>query len=201
MDKRNNVNLFNEREFREICDRFNSEGWIEDIDIDFSRSSFFNKMKASIRKDRRGEVVFCVLRPNGKVIAITCTEYPQDIYRIPTGGIHHQEDISRAMFREVKEELGLEVAVREFAGVVRIRFMHGADIAMFYSYVFILEEKGGRLLLDASDDEISGVMEVTVDELGEMTDALAGIRGKWQDWGKFRYTTSNAVYRHLKNKI
>lgn len=195
------MNVFNEKEFDGLCVRFHTARLVEDITIKYANSSFFNKMKASVLRDRRGEVVFCVRRPDGRVIAITCREYPEGIFRIPTGGIGHGEDIIKAVYREVKEELGLEVEIRQFGGVLRIRFEHDEDFVMFYSYLFILDEKGGRLLLDASDDEISETMEVGTYELAVFVEKLKDIHGKWSDWGKFRYATSNAILKLLSGKV
>lgn len=194
------MNAFNKKEYYELCEKFNTDCRIEDVTIRYPNSSFFNKVKSSVSEDRRGEVVFCVTRKNGRIISITCNDYPEGIFRIPTGGIGYEEDIVSAVYREVKEELGLEVQIDEFAGVVRIRFEYEEEHVMFYSYIFLLSEKGGRLLLDASDDEISEVREATLEELSEIVDALANIKGKWSDWGKFRYVTSNSVLSFLKKR-
>ncbi len=194
------MNTFNRNELLKICEELGAEQRSQDITIKYINSSFFNKMKKSIEKDRRGEVVFCVLRPNNKIITVTCSEYPKGIFRIPTGGIQYGEDIIKAVFRETREELGIDVKVSSFAGVLKIRFEHGNKFIMFYSYLFILEEMGGRLLIDASDNEVSEIKEVTVDELGEVADLLNNIAGKWSDWGKFRYATTNAIYEYLKSK-
>ncbi|MCX8128960.1 MAG: NUDIX hydrolase [Clostridia bacterium] len=193
------MNSFNEREFLSICNQFNVEPYCEEITIEYKNSSFFNKMKKSVEKDRRGEVVFCVVRPNGKIITVTCEEYPGGVFRIPTGGIFHGEDIVEAVFRETKEELGLEVKLEIFAGVLKIKFVHGENCVMFYSYLFIMKEMGGRLLVDASDNEVSEVSEVEVEELKAVADTLNSIAGKWADWGRFRYATTEAVYRVLKS--
>lgn len=194
------MNVFDEKEFMEICDRFNNNAYIHDVTLRYANSSYFNKLKASIQRDRRGEVVFCVLRPDGRIITITCKEYPRGIFRIPTGGMGHSEDIVDAVYREVREELGLEVGIKQFVGVLRIRFEHDDESIMFYSYIFILTETGGRLLLDASDDEISEVREVDMDELEKIVDALNCIQGKWSDWGKFRYITSSTVLKYLRSR-
>jgi ADP-ribose pyrophosphatase YjhB (NUDIX family) len=93
-----------------------------------------------VRDDRRGEVVFCVVRPTGKIILITCEEYPQGIYRVPTGGIKYGEDIIDAVYRETKEELGLKTEISDFAGVLKIKFTASGDYEMFYSYLFVLNE-------------------------------------------------------------
>lgn len=192
------MNEFNEKEFMDLCSKLNIEPLVEEKTIRYSESSFFNRMKRSIQKDRRGEVVFCVIRPDGKIITTTCKEYPKGIYRIPTGGIGHKEDIIKAVFRETMEELGLQTEIKKFIGAIKIRFEHGDDHVMFYSYLFILNETGGRLLADASDDEISEVREVDIDGLEKVADSLANITGKWSDWGKFRYLTTNAVLNYLR---
>ena len=194
------MNAFNECEFDDICKRLGSNGSIADMTVKCESSGYFNQIRSAVRHDRRGEVVFCVVRPNGKIISITCDEYPRGIYRIPTGGVCYGEDIINAVFREIKEELGLDARIRSFAGVVRIRFEHGGDSEMFYSYIFILDEIGGHLLEDASDDEISAIREVDLDELEEIVAELGAIKGKWHDWGQFRYITSDAVRRYLMTK-
>ena len=194
------MNVFNEGEYFDICKKLESPGRVTDVTIRYDAASYFNRLKSVVQRDRRGEVAFCVIRPNGRIVAITCNEYPKGIYRIPTGGIGHDEDIIAAVFREVKEELGLEVKIRAFGGVVRIRFEHKCDHVMFYSYIFILDETGGRLLEDASDDEIGGVREVDLRGLAEIVAGLDAIKGKWHDWGQFRYVTSKAVHHFLESE-
>lgn len=187
------MNEFKYEEYLELCRRLGSKGGISDVTIVYDSKKYFNRLKNMVLKDRRGEVVFCVIRPNGKIISVTCSEYPEGIYRIPTGGVGHNEDIMEAVFREVREELGLEAKIRSFGGVVRVRFEHSDEFFMFYSYIFILDETGGRLLEDASDDEVSGVKETDLAGLEEIVNKLNHIKGKWQDWGRFRYVTSKAV--------
>lgn len=192
------MNEFNEAEFIDICRKTGSKGKITDVTIRYDVPSYFNRVKSVVQRDRRGEVVFCVIRPNGKAIVITCTDYPKGIYRVPTGGIGHDEEVIAALFREVKEELGLEVRIRQFGGVVKIRFEYGNESVMFYSYLFLLDEIGGNLLDDASDDEISEVREADAEELGAIVSELKAISGKWHDWGIFRYTSTKAILDLLK---
>jgi len=191
------MNHFNEKEFEDICSIFHTNPRVEEKTI-YVGSSFFNKMETAVQNDRRGEVVFCVIRPNGKIITVRSSDYPSGIYRIPTGGIGYNEDIAAAVYRETKEELGLDVEVLNFAGVIKIRLEYDREHVMFYSYLFILKETGGNILVDASDDEVSEVMEVDMDGLEKVSDSLAEIPGKWNDWGKFRHVTTNAVYKYLK---
>jgi ADP-ribose pyrophosphatase YjhB (NUDIX family) len=191
------MNIFNEAEFLSICKKLSVQPYSEELEIKCS-SSYLNRIKRSIKKDRRGEVVFCVVRPNGKIILITCKKYPRGIFRIPTGGIKYNEDVIDAVFRETKEELGLEVEIAEFVGVLKIKFTNKSDFEMFYSYLFILNEVKGRLLEDASDDEVSEVKEVDLNEFYTLLKLLKRIDKSWEDWGKFRYQTSKAIFNHMK---
>lgn len=193
------MNVFDYKEFMELCKKLDTEACIEDVTLVCENGGYFNKLKNSVQKDRRGEVAFCVLRRSGEIISVTCNEYPEGIYRIPTGGICYGEDILDAVFRETREELGLEAAIERFWGVLRIRLGYRGESLMFYSYIFILRETGGRLLEDASDDEISGVKEVGLEQLNAMADSLNNIAGNWRDWGRFRYLTTKAVCKALSD--
>jgi ADP-ribose pyrophosphatase YjhB (NUDIX family) len=194
------MNIFNEDEFLNVCKKYSTgNAAIKDVNIRYTAPNYYNRLKSVVQRDRRGEVVFCVIRPGGRIITVTCSEYPENVYRIPTGGIGHREDILEAIFREVEEELGLEVRIRSFAGVVRICFEHEDENVMFYSYIFILDETGGRLLEDASDDEISNVREVGLEELERITGELGCLGGKWHDWGIFRQVTTGAVLNFLRS--
>jgi len=195
------MNEFKEMEFAAICKRFNTDPVVREVTIEYSNDNYFRKIVDAVNSDRRGEVVFCVIRSNGKIITITCEEYPRGIFRIPTGGIGHKEDIIEAVHRETKEELGIGAEIIRFGGVVKIKFKHMADSVMFYSYIFLLRETGGRLLLDASDDEVSEVREVDLEELETVVEKLKNIPGEWNDWGRFRYITSAAVVDLLKKSL
>lgn len=192
------MNGFNEKEFEDLKASYNPKAYCREVKICYESESFFNKMKKSIETDRRGEVVFCVIRPSGKVIAVTCSEYPEGVFRIPTGGINYNEDIVPAVFRETAEELGISAEIRGFAGVLKIRFEYGNESEMFYSYIFIMKELGGRLLEDASDDEVSEVAEAGLSKLSEIADRLLKIKGSWSEWGRFRHATTGAVLEYLK---
>ena len=194
------MNKFNYKEFEEICDILKASPFVKEARVTCETDSYFNKVKNSLKTDRRGEVAFCVIRPSGKIIIVTCEEYPQGVFRIPTGGIGHEEDIINAVYRETKEELGLDAEIRDFAGVLKIKLEFENDSVMFYSYLFIMKETGGRLLEDAVDDELSEVREVDLTGLEEAVDKLCSMKDRWKDWGMFRYASSKAFLDYLKSK-
>ena len=189
---------YNDIEYIGLCKKFNTKPLYTKVDLNFEDKDFFSRMKDLVTSDRRGEVVFCVIRPNGKIITTTCESYPKNIYRIPTGGLGYGEDIIKAVFREVKEELGLDVEIIKFGGLIKINFIYCEDSFIFNSYIFILKEIRGRLLLDSLDDEISDIKEATVEELEIIVEKLKQIKSRWKDWGRFRYITSKKIVELLK---
>jgi ADP-ribose pyrophosphatase len=195
------VNIFNKEEFEEIKEKLNnSAAEIEHI-LNFKGNNFLNRMKSLVVKDRRGEVVFGVVRPNGKLILVTCEEYPEGIYRVPTGGINFGEDVLEAVKRETMEELGLTTEIANFGGVVKLKFTHDDDSEMFYCYLFLLKEVAGRLLEDATDVEVSQVMEADYEDILKACEKLNNIEGKMSDWGKFRAVTTGAIAQMYKAYI
>jgi hypothetical protein len=48
---------------------------------------------------------------------------------------------------------------------------------------------------------VSELREVEMAGLEEIANKLRSIDGKWADWGKFRFETTSAYVRYLKNII
>jgi ADP-ribose pyrophosphatase YjhB (NUDIX family) len=187
------MNKFDEKEFNELKNILNTDAKEIDYELEYPGESFLNRMKDSVANDRRGEVVFGVVRPNGKLILVTCEDYPKGIYRVPTGGINYGEDILAAVKRETMEELGLKTEILSFGGVIKLKFSYKGDSEMFYCYLFLLKEVSGKLLEDATDVEVSQVLEADYDTACRVHDDLNNIKGKWADWGKFRAVTTKAI--------
>ncbi len=185
-------NTFNEIEFASLKKRYGKDAKEENIKLNINEK-FFNEMKENIKKDRRGEVAFAVERPNGKVVVVRTSFYPENIFRLPTGGINYGEDIIEALYREVKEELGLEINIHKFLGVIKYTLKNNEDHIRFYSYVFWVKEKGGNILEDALEDEVSKYMEVNNEELQRVVDTLKNFNGQWKDWCMFRAITTEHI--------
>ena len=158
------------------------------------------------RRDRYGEVLMTVRRPNGKVLVAIKTFYPRGAYRLPTGGIHHGERILDALLRETHEETGLETAVRRFLATISYRGRSTpAAPPLFHTFAFLLDELGGTLGAIDRSERIEAWREMSPAELRDQADALeristegtAGIGGSWADWGRFRAVAHRAVAEAL----
>jgi len=154
------------------------------------------------RKDRYGEVLMAVRRPNGKLLTAIKTFYPRGAYRLPTGGIHHGESIHDALLRETKEETGLETVVRRFLATVAYRGRSSPTAPpLFHTFAFLLDELSGTLGALDTDEQIEDWREMSLAEVRAQagvlerltTEGTKSIGGSWQDWGRFRAIAHHAV--------
>lgn len=184
--------LFNKKEYVDLKGKYGANAEIKKVKLNISNRSFFEDMKKNIRNDRRGEVVFAVQRPNGKMVVIRTSFYPESVYRVPTGGINYGEDIIEALGREIKEELGLRTSIQAFLGVIEYEFIYKNEELKFYSYLFWLKEEGGNILIDALEDEVSEYREVDKEELIQTVSFLENFKtdDAWKDWCTFRSITT-----------
>ncbi|MCG8499694.1 MAG: NUDIX hydrolase [Firmicutes bacterium] len=193
-------NVFDRQEFEALQKQYGQDAQEKEVCLNLTNEKLFYEFKHNIENDRRGEVAFAVERANGKIIVVRTSFYPEEIYRIPTGGINHGEDIIHALHREVKEELGLETDIKRFLGVIKIIVSYREQKIHFYSYIFWVMEKSGRLLADALEDEISAYKEVDRQQLKQVVNILNHFQGEWKDWCKFRAQTTAFIIDHISWK-
>lgn len=147
------------------------------------------------KPDRIGEVCMVIRRPNGALLTAIKTFYPPEAYRLPTGGIAPGEPIETALLREVQEETGLAVTVRQFLAVIEYIAPsvkradeltapeHAAPLEMggvsdqthhslFYTFAFLLDEIGGVLAPQDASERLAGFREVLPPELPAMARLL-----------------------------
>jgi 8-oxo-dGTP pyrophosphatase MutT (NUDIX family) len=154
------------------------------------------------RRDRYGEVLMAVRRPNGKLLVAIKTFYPRGAYRLPTGGIHHGERILDAVIRETHEETGLETVIQRFLATISYRGRSTAEAApLFHTFAFLLDEVGGTLGALDTSERIEAWREMSPAELHDQaavlehiaTEGTVGIGGSWADWGRFRAVAHRVV--------
>jgi len=156
------------------------------------------------KQDRFGEVCMVIRRPNGNLLLAIKTFYPRGAYRLPTGGIHHGEQIGDALVREAREETGLDLEVRRF--LAHIAYVgHDERAPVFHTFAFSLDERGGTLGALDDSEQIEAWREITPGDLGRVADFLddlrsdgtRGVGGSWRAWGKFRAVVHRVVHEAL----
>ena len=113
---------------------------VRDVDLDVRR--MFDPLD---RSDRFGEVCMVVRRPDGNLLTMKKTFYPQGAFRLLTGGINSGERVLDALLRETYEETGLEVSITRFLAAVAYQVRDKGAGPVFYTFAFLLDEVGGTL--------------------------------------------------------
>ncbi len=170
--------------------------------IDLGITTAFDPLNA---RDRYGEVCMVIRRSSGRLITAIKTFYPQNAYRLLTGGINFGERVYDALLRETHEETGLEVKVNRFLAALSYTLNGNEAKPVFYTFAFLLDEVGGTLGALDESERVESFREVLVEDLPEMANGLRHIQhepgreigGNWHDWGQFRATIHDAVYAAL----
>lgn len=156
-------------------------------------------MPRAARGDRRGEVVFAIRNRRDKILLHTKSFYPKGVYRLPGGGVHWDEEVEDALFREVEEETGLPVTIERFVGLILYAVQRRPK--PFASYVFLLRtEKLLPRVQVPSNERISGFKEVSPSELRAVTQRLRELSDDWRLWGRFRALAHELVADALGHK-
>ncbi len=171
--------------------------------VDLGISTAFDPLN---KTDRYGEVCMVVRRrSNGHLLTMIKTFYPQDAYRLLTGGINFGENVYDALLRETHEETGLQVDVKRFLAAIAYELNSEHETPVFYTFAFLLDESGGTLGAIDESERVEAFREIEVKDLPALAEHLRHIRhessrhigGNWHDWGNFRAVVHEAVYEAL----
>lgn len=161
---------------------------------------------------RRAEICYVMHQgsPADGVLLHIKTIYPENAYRLPTGGIQQGESVLDTLTREIYEETGLivgdqpnQVQVQRFLGITSYEMYHveEARTHRFATYHFLVQ-KPIDAVLDPQDEEemLLDWRWVKPSQLHEVADVLAKVGDRadyWADWGKFRAISQRFVARRL----
>lgn len=144
-----------------------------------------------------GEVVLVLPRPNGKVLTMSKSFYPEGVFRLPSGRIHPGETPEEAFIREAKEETGLDIIpVTKLAEVV-LHCVSDDEQTDVTSNILL-----GPLTTDTphpldTSEQISAYGEADAAELQAIAQRLRNLPGKWTGWGRFRAPAHEVVAKYL----
>lgn len=135
---------------------------------------------------RRGEIVLVVPRARGYVLLHTKPHYPENVYRLPTGGVHQGEAADDAARREGFEEIGFHPQTLRLLGVLENVFWVRGQKLLYPSFVFETEPFHATPQPTDPDEAISGFMDADAIELLATAHYLESLPGQWREWGAFR---------------
>lgn len=154
-------------------------------------------------RNRRGEVVLAIRRPDGHVLLHTKAQYPPGTYRLPTGGVKPSEPVLAAALREAYEETGLAVVVERFVGVIEYVLRHAEDgrEVPFVSYVLVVRASHAEPVVQDPDEAITDFRFVPPTDLPAIARDLRALPGTWGDWGRFRAPSHERVAAVVEDEI
>lgn len=148
--------------------------------------------------DRRAEVIFAIQGPGEQIWLHTKHQYERPIYRLPTGGIHWEERVEEALVREIVEETGLvSFTIRRFVALMTYQFHHSNSRASFASYLFLVENCGGKLVAPEDGDEVAEFRPILPGQLPQISADLRNILGNRREWGYWRALSHDVLYEVL----
>jgi 8-oxo-dGTP pyrophosphatase MutT (NUDIX family) len=152
---------------------------------------------------RTCEVCMVIRRPNGRLLTMKKTFYPDGAYRLPTGGIDAGESILGALEREIREETNLTTTLLRFLGALAYHTESGPRFATF---IFLLQETGGVLQVNDPGEQLEAFREIALADLPGLIEHLSGLEHRygpeiesyWDDWGRFRVPAHQLVWEQLQ---
>ena len=171
-----------------------------------------------LRDGRAAEICYVLYRdqPETGVLLHTKGYYPEQAYRLPTGGLMPGEDPVAGVVREVAEETGLEVregpaeprmgCIADFIGLLTYSFRHlrlDREFA-FASFMFAIRAPRGMepQVVDETE-EIAGWVWCPPDDLRRVADDLCALKNRtpgWADWGRFRAAVHTEAARYFASR-
>ncbi len=151
---------------------------------------------------RTCEVCMVIRRPNGCLLTMKKSFYPDGAFRLPTGGIDPGESILGALQREIQEETNLTTTLLRFLGALVYRTEAGPRFATF---IFLLEETGGVLQVNDPGEQLEAFREIELADLPGLIEHLNQLEHRydpeitsyWDDWGRFRVPAHRLVWEQL----
>ena len=144
--------------------------------------------------DRRAEAVFAIQNPTGHIWLHAKAHYPSHIFRLLSGGVHWDEGVEAALWREVEEETSLACTIERFLGLITYHFTYNDEVAYFASYVFSLRTDFTQPRCER-DNEVSAFRCVLPSQLLNVSSDLRNLIGERRGWGQWRPATGSGSGR------
>jgi len=153
-------------------------------DLEIGPSLFYTRFTK--HNERRGEVVFALEQPDGRILLHRKTHYRPGIYRLLSGGVNPDEAVIDALHREAGEETGLPIDIVQFIAALDYQFHMGPLKLPFVSWLFHVRQTDTTGRLSPDWNEIEDIIAVWPTELPGYAARLRTIPGPRADWGRWR---------------
>ena len=169
------------------------------FDLTASTRIMLSMMRKMEAKGRRGEVVMVVPNEQGHIWLHTKSFYPDEVYRLMTGGLEAGEQPHKALRREVEEETGFKTKIDRCLAVITYALSDNEVTLPFVSYVFLTTPTSGFPHPTDPEEAITTFRAVSVEELAEIAQQLRSLTGFFADWGVFRALAHEVAREQLQS--
>ena len=149
------------------------------------------------RQNRRGEVTPVIENSQHRILLHTKSDYPKAVYRLPTGGIHMDEKVLDALYREIYEETGLKVESAELMALLLYEFRRKTQMIPFLSFIFRVRTNDAEPKVMDPNEKISGFRWIDPQDLDKILAALHQLPDDWSQWGIMRAVPHEIVREML----
>lgn len=155
--------------------------------LNFSKTAFEQWRDKIREKKLRGEIATAIINPEHQILLHTKHFYPDDAYRIPTGGIETGESADQALPRELYEETGFHILKHSLKAVILYEFCYQRERLGFVTFLYhVLPNKWRPIVYDESE-QITDFIWTPLDSLNRVIDTLVSLpTSGWRDWGRMR---------------
>ena len=190
--------LINHKEITELDEEWSTVKYFKaELEIGDDYFDHWNHA-LKVKKNRRGEAALFVQDENENILLHTKPFYPNNIFRIPTGGILVNEDVVAGMQRELQEETGFKTLSFKFSAILVYELNNDSRKLSFPSYIFTIRPDGSNPKASDEEEQISGYSWASISNLGSVVDQLNGLKGlRWADWGRVRAVPHEIFLDHL----
>jgi len=156
--------------------------------LDYGKDQFEHwRYIRTYKKNRRGEIAIDVRNSQNEILLHTKTFYPNNSYRILTGGVEADEPVLECLERELAEETGLKFDECFLSAVVLYEFRHRNETLSFSSYLFRVSVNKDIPIVQDESERISGFRWADVEQFEKATRHLENLQPeRWHDWGRMR---------------
>ena len=187
-----------DREMTQLCAQF---GHPLRRHFDIELDDYMLATRCRRQYDRRGEVLFAITRPNGRVLLHTKARYPQGVFRLFTGGIGLRESVHDALLREVTEETGLQCRLERFVALCTYSF-RGAGLALdFATYAFHMSVDAAQRPNPEDQTEVAHIGEIAWEGLPAVATRLRSLEEKRRVWGHWRAIGHDMLYEGMNRSM
>jgi len=184
-----------ERELEQLAVAY-GQPEIRVIEIEGDEYLFRTRLRRT--RNRRGEVLLAIGRPERCVLLHSKGWYEPGVYRLLSGSIDLDEAVAATLARELEEETGLTLGTTHFLGILDCRIHYASHELPFVSYVFHLSRTEGVLRLPHTAEDISEFRDAPIADLPSVAEDLRHVPPPRTGWGHWRAVAHDFVYEMLE---